>query len=103
MLICGHVVDISTRELRYEPLTGRKAQLVWLQHENTVSVQLFRSVAVFPPHYSQVISTSSREDLQEPQGQTREKGVQHNNKKLYAILETKSIIGTLVCLVGFVT
>lgn len=60
MLLCGHVVETSTNEERFQANGGRIARLVWLQKPKTVSDQVFDSFAVYPKVVRHVITTSSR-------------------------------------------
>jgi len=60
MLVCGHVVESSTKEERYQVKGGRKARLVWLQQPKTVNDQVFDSFAVFAEHDRSIIITSRR-------------------------------------------
>lgn len=85
MLICAHGVESSTKE-RYRPGQGRKTRLVWVQKAKTVSDQLLGSFAVFATDEQTVITTSHR-------------GGKENKA---AILEPKTVIGTIVSLCGFV-
>ena len=60
MLFCGHVVESSTDEERFQPTIGTRARLVWLQKPETVSDQVFDSFAIFPKDDRVFITTSSR-------------------------------------------
>jgi ankyrin repeat protein len=60
MLICAHVVEASTSEMRYRPVEGVEARVVWLQRSETVNDQAFDSFAIFPAHAQAVITTSRR-------------------------------------------
>lgn len=60
LLICGHVVENSTKEDGYRPMQGMAARIVWLQQPKIVSDQVFDSYAIFPRHERSVITTSSR-------------------------------------------
>lgn len=66
LLTCTHVVESSTHEDRYRPMSGTAAQLVWLQHPKTVSDQVFDSYAIFTRNDRRVITTSSRVSKRKP-------------------------------------
>ncbi|KAF7539654.1 hypothetical protein G7054_g1965 [Neopestalotiopsis clavispora] len=95
MLLCSHVVDSMTRESRYEAAGGKTTQLIWLQQQTTVSDQLFKSVALFPPQTAKMITASSRIFAE---GSTEDTSTQ---QRLVKRIETKAILGTGVSLIGF--
>ncbi|RGP64312.1 ankyrin repeat [Fusarium sporotrichioides] len=60
MLLCGHVVESSTDEKKYEAVGGWKTRMVWLQQTKTVSDQVFNSYMVYAKDDRQTITTSRR-------------------------------------------
>ncbi|PVH67645.1 hypothetical protein DL98DRAFT_555074 [Cadophora sp. DSE1049] len=87
MLICSHVVENSTLEVRYCPVAGRRAYVIWLQRAGTVNDQAFESCAIFPREAQTIITTSQRAATQQAKVQVE---------------EVKAVTGTLVSLCGFV-
>ena len=59
MLVCAHVVESSTKEVRYHPRQGQRARVIWLQQPKTVSDQVFYSFPIFAKNDRTVITTSS--------------------------------------------
>lgn len=89
MLLCSHVVESSTSEARHRPVPGEKARIVWLQKTKTVSDQVFKSFAIFAEDDRPVIMTSSRAD-------------RTGTVTSATVLQTKTIIGVLISVAGFV-
>lgn len=82
LLICSHVVESSTRESFYRPKQC-EARMVYLQKAGTAADQYFGSFAIFAKEGKSVIATSRREPI----------GPVH---------EFKTVLGTLITLLGFV-
>ena len=82
LLICSHVVESSTYENKYRP-NGLEARLLYLQKSGTVSDQSFGSFAIFAKEPKSVITTSRRETVG-------------------PVLETKTVLGLVISLSGFV-
>ncbi|KIL85392.1 hypothetical protein FAVG1_11348 [Fusarium avenaceum] len=119
LLICSHVVESSTTEVRYKPGPGRRARMVWLQKTQTVSDQHFGSYAIFAADDRKLITTSHRaikgKDAKHASDGSREGGncaktlssdPQDKAKEIPVnILNRfgiKSVIGTAISLCGFI-
>lgn len=107
MLICAHVVDSSTGETYYEVLGERKVQLVWLQQANNVSDQVFSPVAIHRRNPCTLITTSSRviedeRDTKLPDRPDQLGSASSQQAKSKTAIEWKAILGTIICLSGFV-
>ncbi|KAH7161737.1 hypothetical protein EDB81DRAFT_642681, partial [Dactylonectria macrodidyma] len=86
ILLCAHVVETSSHEIRYRPGLGKKARLIWLQKSKTVSDQSFDSYALFPMDETSLVVTSQRADKES--GGTR--------------LALETVVGTVLGLSGFI-
>ncbi|CAM1508997.1 Fc.00g027360.m01.CDS01 [Cosmosporella sp. VM-42] len=128
MLVCGHVVESSTDEKRYEPSKGYRARLVWLQQKKTVSDQDFDSFAIFAKGDRNFITTSRRVDNQDGlehsaggKGESTASLDQHEEKEETALAPAskaffsnptvlafkdnvldKAVFGTLISLCGYI-
>jgi hypothetical protein len=104
MLLCGHVVESSTDEKRYEPAKEWKARMIWLQQTKIVSDQVFESHMVYAQDDRQTIITSrrsKRHDKRQPSaGTTDEHSTEDDDSS--AALQFITICGTGVALCGFV-
>ena len=117
ILLCGHVVESSTAEERYEvsDLSIMQAGVLWLQRETKVSDQSFASFAIFSKARRTGVSTSSRafQTTETPSGSSQgsrdseskaessHRGSHRTIKTSRWALEVKTIIGTSVSLCGF--
>ncbi|KAH7460498.1 hypothetical protein FOMA001_g19467 [Fusarium oxysporum f. sp. matthiolae] len=69
MLICSLIVEKSTSEKRYLPISKTtEARVVWLQRSGTVNDQAFESFAIYPESPQAVITTSRRASRTRSQG-----------------------------------
>ncbi|SCV61379.1 uncharacterized protein FFFS_15948 [Fusarium fujikuroi] len=69
MLICSLIVEKSTSEKRYLPISkANEARVVWLQRPGTVNDQTFESFAIYPESPQAVITTSRRASRTRSQG-----------------------------------
>ncbi|KAF4333350.1 ankyrin repeat [Fusarium beomiforme] len=69
MLICSLIVEKSTSEKRYLPISkATEARIVWLQRPGTVNDQTFESFAIYPESPQAVITTSRRASRTRSQG-----------------------------------
>lgn len=104
MLLCGHVVESSTDEKRYEPAKKWKARMIWLQQTKTVSDQVFDSHMVFAQDDRQTIITSRRSERngkrRSTAGTTDEHSAEDDDPS--ATLKFITVCGTAVALCGFV-
>ncbi|KAH7235456.1 hypothetical protein BKA59DRAFT_425368, partial [Fusarium tricinctum] len=104
MLLCGHVVESSTDEKRYEPAKEWKARMIWLQQTKTVSDQVFDSHMVYAQDDRQTIITSRRSE-RHGKGQSTSSAISGHSAKdddPSAALQFITICGTAVALCGFV-
>jgi hypothetical protein len=104
MVLCGHVVESSTDEKKYEAVDGRKARMVWLQQTKTVSDQVFNSYMVFAKGDRQTITTSRRSSKR---GKNRSPATHSGfNSSGYddpsIFLNIVTTVGTGIALCGFV-
>ncbi|KAH9238354.1 hypothetical protein K456DRAFT_1172761 [Colletotrichum gloeosporioides 23] len=92
LLLCAHVIEKSTKETIHTAKKGFKITMYWIQQGQTVSDQVFESFAAFTKTARSSIITSrqaKRSNLTpSQQDQT---------------LETKTIIGVVLGLLGFIT
>lgn len=106
MMICSYVVESSTGETRYRPLSGREARVVWLQKSGTVNDQSFDSFAVFPTVPLEVITTSERLPVRTPKSQGGWfKGLVHSSFGIFGAetrAEAVTVIGSVVSICGYV-
>ena len=117
VLLCGHVVESSTTEERYEvsQLPTMQAGVLWLQRETKVSDQSFGSYAIFSKARRTGVSTSSRafhateatsenslgpQDL-ELEAESSQHGSHQTQKDSQWPLGAKTVVGALVSLCGF--
>ncbi|KAI6750430.1 hypothetical protein HG530_014711 [Fusarium avenaceum] len=104
MLLCGHVVESSTDEKRYEPAEEWKARMIWLQQTKTVSDQVFDSHMVYAQDDRQTIITSRRSKRhgkrQSIAGTIDEHSAEEDDPS--AALKIITTCGTAVALCGFV-
>lgn len=104
MLLCGHVVESSTDEKRYEPAKEWKARMIWLQQTKTVSDQVFESHMVYAQDDRQTIITSRRSERhgkrQSTAGATGGYSAEADDPSV--ALQFITTCGTAVALCGFV-
>ncbi|KIL92302.1 hypothetical protein FAVG1_04711 [Fusarium avenaceum] len=104
MLLCGHVVESSTDEKRYEPAKEWKARMIWLQQTKTVSDQVFDSHMVYAQDDRETIITSRRSERhvkrQSTAGTTNERSAEDDDPS--ATLKFITVCGTAVAMCGFV-
>ncbi|CAJ0547459.1 Ff.00g042130.m01.CDS01 [Fusarium sp. VM40] len=104
MLLCGHVVESSTDEKRYEPAKEWTARMIWLQQTKTVSDQVFDSHMVYAQDDRQTIITSRRSERhgnrQSTAGTTGGHSAEDDDPS--AALQFITICGAAVALCGFV-
>ncbi|RSL44714.1 hypothetical protein CEP54_014574 [Fusarium duplospermum] len=110
LLICAHVVETSTEEESYCPMQGTEARLVWLQRPKTVSDQVFDSYAITPRKARSIITTSSRKAKAKLGQATSSVSSQDSgdyqpdkDRRLSIALGAKTIIGSTLGLVGFIS
>lgn len=124
MMLCGHVVESSTVEKRFQakPETNRRVRMVWLQQTKTVSDQVFGSFAIYAKDDQTFITTSRRsqqDELEQSQSAT-DKGehstsddldqtaISRSNlpttdgKSASITIQFKTVLGTMTTLAGFV-
>lgn len=124
MMLCGHVVESSTVEKRFQakPETNKRVRMVWLQQTKTVSDQVFGSFAIYAKDDQTFITTSRRsqqDELQQSQSAT-DKGehstpddLDHDSisrsnlptthgKSASMTIQFKTVLGTMTTLTGFV-
>ena len=95
MLVCGHIVENSTLETNYRPVAGKEARVIWLQRAGTVNDQAFKPFAVFPNSAQTLLTTSQRQIPDEAKNNHEPRNVVWNE-------EVKAVIGTMVCLCGYI-
>jgi ankyrin repeat protein len=116
MLLCTHVVESSTKEERYRASQGHRIRLVWLQQPKTVNEQVFDSFAIFTEDDRASITTSRRavdgdetivgadDTASSYPGEKRDAKTHRGH---VAFLSTasgvKTVMGTVLGLVGFIT
>ncbi|KAF1729542.1 Serine/threonine-protein phosphatase 6 regulatory ankyrin repeat subunit B [Beauveria bassiana] len=66
MMVCAHVVESYTKEIRYTVLKNRMARMIWLQQRQKVGEQVFDSCALYPPDAQEIIITSGRDQISQP-------------------------------------
>ncbi|OBS25934.1 hypothetical protein FPOA_06467 [Fusarium poae] len=103
MLLCGHVVESSTDEKRYEAVAGWRARMVWLQQTKTVSDQVFNSYMVYPKDDRQTITTSRRSNKHGKDRSTTHTGSNSaGDDDPSTFLNVITVTGTAITLCGFV-
>ena len=109
MLTCAHVVDSSTKETRYRAVDGKRPYLVWLQKGSKVSDQAFSPTAIYRRKPCDVITASSRvfkqQDTKNSGSSERRPSMAETQVEERAgdiTIETKTILGTILGLLGFV-
>ncbi|KAH0424575.1 hypothetical protein CcaCcLH18_11458 [Colletotrichum camelliae] len=124
MMLCGHVVESSTAEKRFQakPGTNKRVRMVWLQQTKTVSDQVFGSFAIYAKDDQTFITTSRRsqqDEIEQSQSAT-DKGecstsddLDHttisrpnlpmtDGKDASVTIQFKTVLGTMTTLTGFV-
>lgn len=93
MSVCSHVIERSTEEKNYRVKLGADAHILWLQKVATVGDQEFSSYAIFAEHKRNLITTSRRNNQNDPTGPDQGGGSFSS--------EFFTIVGTIVSLCGF--
>ncbi|KAK0726114.1 hypothetical protein B0H67DRAFT_480204, partial [Lasiosphaeris hirsuta] len=101
MLICAHVVENSTSEMRYRPVDGMEARVVWLQRSETVNDQAFDSFAIFPAQTQTVITTSRRAPRRRLAAPWWPKQKEAEATRI-EVEEVAAVVGALVGICGFI-
>ncbi|KAF5012831.1 hypothetical protein FDECE_1120 [Fusarium decemcellulare] len=110
MLICGHVVESSTDEEKYEAGEGKRVRLIWLQQTKTVSDQLFDSYAMYAKDDRALVTISRRaikgtasyssfDDRKDASGHVKS---QPGHQDRTRVLIFQTVLGTMISLCGFV-
>lgn len=123
LMLCGHVVESSTEEKMTRTGPGFEARHIWLQRRATVGDQVFGSCAIFPSDPQVTMVTSQRSVKYEPtildrlilgipvmlvsflhkeKNKKRKKKNMAQGRDHSAILESKTTIGTVISVVGFI-
>ncbi|KAK7413130.1 hypothetical protein QQX98_008016 [Neonectria punicea] len=85
LLLCAHVIEDSTEEKHYKASNGSEIGIYWLQRGKTIKDQVFWPFATH---------TSTRRDVFTMSRRKKERAV--------GVLESKTIVGVSIGLVGFV-
>ncbi|RPA83159.1 hypothetical protein BJ508DRAFT_207357, partial [Ascobolus immersus RN42] len=104
MFICATVIEQSTREFRWKPAdTTQKLHVLWLQRELVINDQSFRSFGLFSQRTLDFLLTSHPVHLLEtPEGTMDSKDKNAVRREYMRRLNSYTIVGTVVSLVGFV-
>lgn len=104
MMLCGHVVESSTDEKRYQAVAGWKTRMVWLQQTKTVSDQVFNSHMVYAKDDRQTITKSRRSNRhgKDKSNTTRTGSTAPGGDDPSTFLNVVTITGTGITLCGFV-
>ncbi|RSL74612.1 hypothetical protein CEP53_000178 [Fusarium sp. AF-6] len=105
ILLCAHVVESSTDEKYWAPTLRRKAFIIWLQQNNSVSDQLFESYAIYTGREHERIVSSRRaitDGETEKLSQQTSSEVTDKSIKARLTLEANTVVGTGTSLAGFV-
>ncbi|KAI5850539.1 hypothetical protein DFP73DRAFT_615643, partial [Morchella snyderi] len=94
LLVCSYVIERSTREQDYELKgAGANAHILWLQKNATVGDQEFESYAIFAKDKRNIITTSRRNNENDPPNPSK------NGSSTSS--EVLSTAGTVITLCGF--
>ncbi|CAF3624587.1 unnamed protein product [Fusarium graminearum] len=104
MMLCGHVVESSTDEKRYQAVAGWKTRMVWLQQTKTVSDQVFNSHMVYAKDDRQTITKSRRSNRhgKDKSNTTHTGSTAPGGDDPSTFLNVVTITGTGITLCGFV-
>ncbi|KAF5008414.1 hypothetical protein FDECE_5320 [Fusarium decemcellulare] len=108
ILLCGHVVESSTDESYWRPVSDREAFIVWLQQKHTVNDQNFESWAIYNGENHRTIVSSRRAVRETDTGTSSGPQTSSDQKELRqsdharTILEIKTFWGCGLSLSGFV-
>ncbi|CAG1996036.1 unnamed protein product [Fusarium graminearum] len=104
MMLCGHVVESSTDEKRYQAVAGWKTRMVWLQQTKTVSDQVFNSHMMYAKDDRQTITTSRRSNRhgKDKSNTTRTGSTAPGGDDPSTFLNVVTITGTGITLCGVV-
>ncbi|KAF4467779.1 ankyrin repeat [Fusarium albosuccineum] len=103
MLICGHVVESSTDEEKYEAGEGKRVRIIWLQQTKTVSDQLFDSYAMYAKDDRALVTISRRAikgTALDSSIDDRKDASGHQDRTRVLLFQT--VLGTMISLCGFV-
>lgn len=96
VLICGIVVERSTKECYYEANGAYDTYVVWLQKESTISDQDFKPFAIYPNTKCSFITTSRRNVVHDEDQGSHQKGGEDPLG-----LETVTVFGCFISVIGF--